>query len=56
MIVLKEKAIDLVYDYCDSNSKNYFVDAKEMFQYLRDRGIAIVKVGDGQKDYQWTED
>lgn len=47
-----QKAIDLVYEYCDSNSKNYFVDAKEMFKYLRNRGIALIEVGDGKKDYQ----
>lgn len=47
-----QKAIDLVYDYCDSNSQNYYVDAKEMFKYLRNRGIALIEVGDGHKDYQ----
>lgn len=46
-----QNAIDLVYEYCDSNSQNYFVDAKEMFKYLRNRGIALINVGDGQKDY-----
>ena len=40
---VNQEAINLIYEYCDSNSKNYYVDAKELLKYLYNRGYIIKK-------------
>jgi hypothetical protein len=50
-----QKAIDLIYEYCDSSHQNFYVDPKELLKYLRNRGFEVHQVGDGQKDYQTYE-
>lgn len=38
---LNQDFIDLVYEYCDDNSSNYYVDAKELLKYMWNRGFKI---------------
>lgn len=38
---LNQTFIDLVYEYCDSNSKNYDIDAKELLKYLWNNNIKV---------------
>lgn len=41
---VNQEAIDLMYEYFDSNSKNYYADAKEVLKYLFNRGYKVTKI------------
>lgn len=48
-----QRAIDIIYEYMDSEEKdNLPFDPKRMLKRLRNNGIVMVSVGDGQKDYE----